>query len=542
MWNTSLVQIMLVIVIASILFSCGSENEIEKITWQPYDESSFIVKNETHQNPRMKYKLIQSKILDMNSIFSDIQNQLSGFSEADYLRLKPLIIEQDIDSIQFRIDSDEFSYKELVQWYLYRILKYESDSSTVLHTIISINPNAVAQAEECDRKHKESHHPIFGMPILLKDNINTEAMPTTGGAFVLKENNTPDAALVKKLKNNGAIILGKVNLSEWAYYFCDACPVGYSAIGGQTLNPYGRMQFETGGSSAGSGVAIAANYAVAAIGTETSGSILSPSSQNSVVGLKPTHGTIEGEGIIPISKNLDTAGPMSKSVKDNAILMSAISNTNESYLDIDELDFKLIRFAVFKSLYQSDSLYKKNVDLLVENGADTFLFNSPSFSYKGFITLLNQDMKRDLPAYMSRYVSDKTDLQSVDQIRQFNMKDSSLYMPYGQGRFDAISADSTTAEVFEEMKSKLFEAAHSFFDQISMGDKTVCILSINNYHAGQAALAKHPCLTVPMGYESNGEPKNLTFIGHPGTEKNLYEIAYTFEKFSKCRNLPQMYN
>ena len=152
---------------------------------------------------------------------------------------------------------------------------------------------------------------MYGMPVLIKDNINTSGMPTTAGAIALLENeNTEDAFIIKKLKEAGALILGKSNLSEWAYYFCGTCPVGYSATGGQTLNPYGRAIFESGGSSSGSGASVAANYAVAAVGTETSGSITSPSSQNSVVGLKPTIGLLSRTGIVPISTTLDTPGPM----------------------------------------------------------------------------------------------------------------------------------------------------------------------------------------------------------------------------------------
>ena len=130
--------------------------------------------------------------------------------------------------------------------------------------------------------------------------------------------------LVKRIRDKGGLILGKVNLSEWAYYFCSGCPLGYSAMGGQTLNPYGRKRFETGGSSSGSGVAVAANYAAVAIGSETSGSILSPSGKNSVVGLKPTIGAVSRGGVVPISSTLDTAGPMTKNVLDNAIVMSAL--------------------------------------------------------------------------------------------------------------------------------------------------------------------------------------------------------------------------
>ena len=162
------------------------------------------------------------------------------------------------------------------------------------------------------------------MPIFLKDNINASGMATTAGAVALQNNITDDAFIVKQLKSKGALILGKANLSEWAYFFCGDCPSGYSAIGGQTLNPYGRRIIDTGGSSSGSGVSVAANFCAAAVGSETSGSILSPASQNSAVGLKPTVGLLSRSGIIPISSTLDTAGPITRNVTDNAIMLDAM--------------------------------------------------------------------------------------------------------------------------------------------------------------------------------------------------------------------------
>ena len=196
------------------------------------------------------------------------------------------------------------SYEKLTLFYLYRIRKLESDPNTTLHAILALNPK--------NRTSQSQRSFIFGMPILLKDNINTQDMPTT--ILHVPDN---DAYIVSQLQAKGALILGKVNLSEWAYYFCDGCPLGYSAVGGQTLNPYGRKVFESGGSSSGSGVAVAANYAVAAIGSETSGSILSPSGHNAVVGCKPTIGLVSRTGIVPISSTLDTARINDKKCIDN---------------------------------------------------------------------------------------------------------------------------------------------------------------------------------------------------------------------------------
>ncbi len=196
-------------------------------------------------------------------VFRPLYHEVVEMSESEYEQLKPLILEQDIPTIQGHIKEGKLTYEKLVRFFLYRIYRFELDSSTTLHTIIALNENVVEEARELDKLISEDRHPIFGMPILLKDNIGAAGMNTTAGAIALKDNETEDAFIVEQLKKNKALILGKVNLSEWAYYMCNGCPLGYSAIGGQTLNPYGRGLYETGGSSAGSGTSMAANYAVA---------------------------------------------------------------------------------------------------------------------------------------------------------------------------------------------------------------------------------------------------------------------------------------
>lgn len=311
-----------------LIISCKESKKIDYssvVLWKAYNDSSEVAANEDHEKSRMQFKLIQSRVSDKNEIFRPLYHEVVEMSEAEYEQLKPLVLEQDIPSIQRHITDGKLTYEKLVRFFLYRIYEFELDSNTSLHTIIALNEDVVEEARELDKLVSGDRHPIFGMPILLKDNIGTEGMKTTAGAIALKDNDTKDAFIVEQLKKNKALILGKVNLSEWAYYMCNGCPLGYSAIGGQTLNPYGRGTFETGGSSAGSGTSIAANYAVAAVGTETSGSILSPSSQNSVVGLKPTIGLLSRTGIVPISSTLDTPGPMTKNVVDNAILLSAMT-------------------------------------------------------------------------------------------------------------------------------------------------------------------------------------------------------------------------
>lgn len=536
-----------------IFFSCTEEKQKQPpVVFKIYDETAALEAQQSHERSRMQFKLFQSKVLDMNEVFKPFEEDLAYFSEQDYEALKPLIIEQNIPSIQKSIQEDKLSYEKLTLFYLYRIRKFESDSTKSLNAIIALNPNVVEEARAKDKaKDTISEFSINGMPILLKDNINTQEMATTAGAIALQRNYTKsDAFIVEKLKENGALILGKVNLSEWAYYFCSGCPVGYSAVGGQTLNPYGRAIFETGGSSSGSGVTVAANYAVAAVGTETAGSITSPSSQNSVVGLKPTIGVLSRTGIVPISSTLDTPGPMTKSVIDNAIFMNAMLGYDENDTASQKVDedyfqngFKLElegkRLGVLKSLL-NDSIYNLTVDKLRKVGVEIVEITPPNFSYNGFTTLLNIDMKNDLPKYLANNADKSIYVKDVNGVIEFNKKDSLLRSPYGQQLFDGIAADNTSVEDFENIKKTLIEGGKNYLGSLE-SENLDAILSINNYHSGVAAVAKYPTLTVPMGYKETGEPISLTFIGSPLTERKLLELGYAFEQMTKVRKLPLGY-
>ena len=530
-----------------IMSSCKKE-EKTPIYFNKYDETSEVEKQQSHEKDRMKFKLIQSKYLDMNEVFKPFDTDLASFSEEDYKKLKPLIIERSIPEIQKNVKEEKLTYEKLTLFYLYRIRKYESDTTKYLNAIISLNPNIIKEAKEKDKKQKEtivSNESLFGMPILLKDNINTKNQKTTAGALVMKDNRGEDAFIVKKLKENGALILGKVNLSEWAYYFCSGCPLGYSAIGGQTLNPYGRKVFETGGSSAGSGVATAVNYAVATVGTETAGSITSPSSQNSVVGLKPSIGILSRSGIVPISSTLDTPGPMTKNVIDNFILFKAMlgydAEDKKSKLlnkkeELKVISLKEVKFGVFSSLL-TDSIYKKTIDKIKMAGAKIVEINPENESLEGFGTLLNIDMKYDLPVYLK---NKNTVEKSIKDIVQFNKKDSMRRAPYGQQLFEGILADSTTITGLETIKQRLKANSIHYFNAFEKDDLDV-ILSINNYHSAYSATAEYPNLTIPMGYKETGEPLNLTFIGKPNTEFDLLTIGLAYEKLTHARQLPAEY-
>lgn len=531
------------------LISCNTESSKEKTSIDDISTKEIT-----------EFKVLDSENLSLDTWKKNIETQLEGFGQKEHDALASIILEADILALNKAIGEGKLNYESLTKFYLYRILKYDRGNDLSLNSVISIAPDVVAQAKQKDLEVEliPVTHLLFGMPILLKDNINTNNLPTTAGAIALQGNQTAnDAYIVKQLKNAGAIILGKANLSEWAYFFCGECPSGYSAVGGQTLNPYGRKIIDTGGSSSGSGVAVAANLCVAAIGTETSGSILSPSSQNSLVGLKPTIGLLSRSGIVPISSTLDTPGPMTKTVTDNAIVLSALYGYDKSdlksvnpkwdgayytnLLSNSKSSVAEKRFGVFKGLLK-DTLYANAAAALKKEGAILVEIEAAEIDLPNFLNLLNLDMKKDLPDYFKHHGAATLGLSSVEDVIAFNAKDSVKAMPYGQKLFHGIVADTATEEEFSTMKATLKENGKQFFDMHMNQHELDAILSINNYHAGYAAVAEYPALTVPMGYMNSGEPKGLTFISFPFKERDLLAYAYAFEQATKHRKSPKGYN
>ena len=538
-------KIILLVLLLSII-SC-SQNDLKK--WINYDQSSEIIENSENENQRLRYKRIQSVSNNKNDLINGYENEISIFLKTRYDEIKNLIIEKSIPEIQISISKGKFSYYELTLFYLSRIYLIEFDKEKYLNSIISINKNALSEAKLRDKNLNVNINSIYGIPILLKDNVGFEGLATTAGAYSLKDNFTQDAHIVEKLENLGAIILGKSNLSEWANYFCLGCPNGYSAMGGQTLNPYGRKKIDTGGSSSGSGVATASNLSSVSIGSETSGSILSPSSSNSLVGMKPTIGSVSRSGIVPISSTLDTAGPMTKFVIDNIIVMNAIIglDENDSYsydmkpVDIDSVknaNLKDYKLGYYSNYYEEDSLYRKNIDLLKSKGANLIKIEPKNISLPNFRKLLDEDMRTDLVKYLNDYGNENLLVKDIKSIIDYNSLDSVTRAPYGQGIFEGIIKDTMSKTDFKLLKERLSFNGNEFFDSAYDKYDLDAVISINNYHAGYAAVAHNPCLTVPMGFRNDNRPAGLTFIGKSKSEQLLYEIGYAYEQISKKRKAP----
>lgn len=540
-----------------VLVACN--NQEKKNTNET--DTSVKTKENRDEDPKddttnLSFRVLDSKKIEKKVLLSPFEIDLFQFTEKKYDSLKPLILEKNLQEIQEQVAEGVFNYEDLTLFYLYRIREFDRENEYSLNTIISLNSQVLTDARLRDRNYKniKDKSLIYGIPVLLKDNINTASMATTAGALALEKNTTASAYITNQLEQNGALILGKANLSEWGYYFCEDCPSGYSAMGGQTLNPYGRREFGTGGSSSGSAVAVAANFAPVSVGTETVGSIISPASQNSVVGLKPTVGLLSRSGILPISKTLDTPGPITKTVADNAILLNAMAgrDTLDSKVYADSLAIPTdyythlkdsasvagVRFGVFKSL-QNNPLYKKAIDDLRKLGAEIVPFSPEQVDLTNFVQVLNLDMKNNLNAYLDRFV--KRNVNSIEDILAFNEENSITRIPYGQSILKAVVETDTNDVNYEIMSDNLKEQGEKYFT-IPMGKyKLDAVLSINNNHAGYAAAAEFPAITVPMGYKSNGEPVGLTIISIPYSEQNLLRWAYVYEQKTKHRKSPKAY-
>ena len=529
-------KIIIKLILIVLLVSCNSS--LEK--WKSYDESDEILKNSSNKNQKLRYKRIQSISTDKNKLINDLENKIENFIETKYKKLKPKIIEKSIPEIQKSVINKDFSYYDLTLFYISRIYLIEFNKDTYLNSIISINKNVLDEAKSKDNQGNSDIYSVFGIPILLKDNIGYESLPTTAGAHSLQDNYTKDAFIVEKLKEKGALILGKTNLSEWANYFCYGCPNGYTALGGQTLNPYDRKKIDTGGSSSGSGAATASNLTAVSLGSETSGSILSPSSASSLVGMKPTIGKVSRSGIIPISSTLDTAGPMTKNIIDNIIVYNAINefDGNDSYskenVDIqikDVLNFNpsVQKVGYYSNFYENDVIYKNAIDFLIERDIEMIEISAPKVDLSGFVKILDEDMRIDLKKYFSKYGNTNLNVSDIKSIIDYNNLDSIERSPYGQAIFKKIIRDTMSKKDFLKLKSRLMEEGNKFYNIPIDKHKLDAVLSVNNYHAGYAAVAHNPALTVPMGLRQNNEPAGLTFIGKSNSEQILYELGYYFE-------------
>ena len=485
--------------------------------------------------------------------------------------------EADISALQKKMTSGEISARSLTEAYLTRIAQIDQQGPR-LSSVIELNPDALAIAEGLDKERREKgpRSPLHGIPVLVKDNIDTfDRMQTTAGSLALVGSKpAEDSGVVRRLRQAGAIILGKTNLSEWANIRSSHSTSGWSGRGGLTKNPYA-LDRNACGSSSGSGAAVSANLCAVAVGTETDGSIMCPSSANGIVGLKPTLGLVSRAGIIPIAHSQDTAGPMARTVRDAAILLGALAGSDArdqatatakveaNYLQsFDPNGLRGARLGIARKYFGfNDTVDNLMNDVIGEMKAAGAVIIDPAdleshgkFDETELLVLL-YELKADL----NRYLASRKDaeVKTLADLIAFNEKNKAKEMPYfGQDLFEkaqakgplsdkeytaalaanqALSREHGINGVMDKFHLDALVApsgAPAWLTDLANGDHDV------GGSSNAAAVAGYPNITVPAGFVF-GLPVGISFFGRPWSESTLLRIAYGFEQVVKARKPPE---
>ncbi|SOE21662.1 amidase [Spirosomataceae bacterium TFI 002] len=483
--------------------------------------------------------------------------------------------EATIENVSQRLQNEELTVTELTNLYLARIDSLEPH----VNAMIVVNPDALEIAANLDKEIAEGKYrgPLHGIPVILKDNIDThDKMATTAGSRALMNSIAEkDAFIVEKLRNAGAIILGKANLSEWANFRSDVSSSGWSGIGGQTNNPY-KLDCNPCGSSAGSGVAVSSDFCLLAIGTETNGSIVCPSNANGVVGIKPTVGLLSRSGIIPISFTQDTPGPMARNVRDAAIALGimtgkdardSLTNDAEGKYPVDYLTalktdgLKGKKLGIYKQpldkMAAVDSLFYKAVDYMKSQGVEFVEIDQigKKETGKNSFEVLLYEFKDGLNNYFAG-LSPNINVRSIEDLFNFNQNDSIETGIFDQKLIEmAISKGSLQDKAYLDAKLYMHKSMREEgIDKLMNEYKLDGIIAPTGGPAWKtdwkngdtfglgssspAAIAGYPNVTVPMGFI--GElPVNISFFGKAWSEAKLIEIAYAYEQGTKHRRSPK---
>jgi amidase len=532
------------------------------------------------------------------------------------------LVEATIASIQQAFDDGVISPEQLVRMYLNRIAVYDGrQTATHLNSYIAVNDDAVPEVKHGKKGHGHGHRGdkdgvLSGIPVILKDNIDTEDMPTTAGSLALQGSfPRSDAFVTRKLRDAGAIVIGKATMTEFANFLTNGMPAGYSSLGGYGYNPYdprpdprpeldalgrrfndGRPVLTPGGSSSGPGIAVAANLAAVGVGTETSGSILSPGTANMLVGIKPTVGLISRDGIIPITADQDTAGPLTRTVRDAAILLGVMAGFDRNdpateaclipgncfsdytrFLDRHALNGARIAVPPFPA--NRATIMNNAINVLRAQGATVDLVAAlaaqllgcpsrpPAANYPplaGCSTVLNYGFKRDLNNYFEDHVRRSFPIRSLADVVAFNAAHQPAATKYDQdlavfsqmfdtadGSLDTLRYQADRAEDIMRSRAAIAAALSGPDGAAGTADDYDALLFSGNSGAGTPAKAGYPSIVVPggffdnvvtppfpAGFVANPGPGGVTFSGPAFSEPRLIALAYAFEQATHYRVPP----
>ncbi len=472
----------------------------------------------------------------------------------------PELVEITIPQLQAQMKSGQLTARRLTEMYIERIKQID----TKTHAVLEINPDALAIADRLDKERKKGkvRSQLHGIPILIKDNIDTaDRMMTTAGSLALVDAPTPktDAFVVERLRKAGAVIIGKTNLSEWANFRGNRSISGWSGRGGQTNNPY-YLDQNPCGSSSGSGVAVSANLASAAVGTETNGSIICPAVTNGVVGIKPTLGLVSRSGIIPIAHTQDTAGPMARTVTDAAILLTAMVGHDKNdtitaaakknaakdytkFLNVDGLKGARLGLVMqFTTRPELKEFYRPLIDKLRDAGATLIdVMFTPDYGKiaDDRTNVLKYEFKTDLNKYLATRGAKYKTLQDLIKFNEEN-KDREL-VKFGQELFiDSQKKGELTDQAYIDALGRIKKATREDgIDAVIAKDKLDALVGPTTGTSWSiAAVAGYPYITVPVGLRES-IAMGMSFFGMPFTEPQLISYAYAFEQKTKARVTPQ---
>ena len=506
--------------------------------------------------------------------FSAFDDALAALTADRIAELDDLLVDATVLDMQSLMDDGQLTAEDLTTYYVERIQRYDVDK---LNSVLELNANALQIARQLDAERVDgaAHGPMHGIPVLLKDNIATgDGLHAAAGAWAIRDwQPGRDAFLVAQLRDAGAIVLGKANLSEWANYMDITMPNGFSVLGGQTRNPYG--PYDTLGSSSGSAVAAAANLAAVTVGTETQGSIVQPAISNGVVGLKTSRGLVSRDHILPLVDRMDVPGPIGRSVTDVAVLLSAMTGVDENdpatlaaaalegtdytqflaaenaagrklgivvqddiSIDqwIDDLELEGDGAADFrKAMLQGNESVREQATPFVDLGLE--LVEIPASAVPetpDLSAVIDYGFRTALDAFLAD-LGDEAPVTSLAEIVAINAEDPANRAPYGQGHLEsAVGSDLTDVEYAAQIAENMSVAdgLGAVFEEYELD----ALLDTSQVYAA----AGFPALTVPAGYDESGQPVGITLIGDFLGEDRLITIGYAFEQATRAREAPDL--
>jgi amidase len=477
----------------------------------------------------------------------DLSSHVEALDERDPVRareLDSLLTEVGLTELQQHLASGRLSSEEVTLHVLGRVRDHER----ALNSLISLSPDALAQARAADARRSAGNvlGPLDGIPVTVKDNIETAgSVPTTGGAEILAGHVAEaDAPVVTALRASGAVILGKANLSELAGAMVRT--PGFSAVGGQTANPYGGA-FSPGGSSSGSAVSVAAGFAMASVGTETSGSLVVPAAYAGLVGMKPSRGLVDGHGVIPLVRHQDSPGPIARTVADAAALLAAMA--------VQPLDVELspnalggVRVGILaEDIRSQETPYEDtsdNAEMLarIESGLRAagavpldavVVSDTPMQAFEErFVDVVVGGVSHDTVGYL---VDAGAPVATIADLHAYNLAAPRRRMPAGQFFLDLALVKAIDRNSYEEAALAHRTLAERILADTFDAAGTDLLVSITNRHSSLYATAGYPAITIPLGLRANGMPTGATLIGRPGRDGQLLGHAHAFEQATRLR-------